>query len=132
MGKQIPMVDYLVLDEGEAHLVAHSCKSCGAVYFDRRNACARCGKREFEPRRLATEGSLRSFTIVHRAAPGVPAPFVSAIIDLDGGGVVKANLVGVDAKPENVKLGMRLRMTTFAAGSDDEDTEAVAFGFQPA
>jgi uncharacterized OB-fold protein len=132
MGKQIPMVDYLILDEGEPHLVAHACTSCGALFFDRRNGCARCGKRGFEQKRLGTKGSLRAFTIVHRAAPGVPVPFVSAIVDLDGAGVVKANLVGVEPEADNVKLGMRLKMATFTAGADDDGTEAVAFGFEPA
>ncbi len=132
MGTRIPMVDYLVLEAGDEHLVSRSCTSCEALYFDRRNACARCGGREFTPRRLSNEGSLRAFTIVHRAAPGVPTPYVSAIVDLDGGGVVKANLVGVDPDPVGIELGMKVRMTTFAAGTDDEGTEAVAFGYEKA
>jgi uncharacterized OB-fold protein len=120
------------LDSGEPHLVANTCSSCGAQYFDRRNACAKCGKPgPFEPKKLASTGSLRSFSIIKRGAPGVP-PFVSCIVDLDGGGVVKANLVGVQPAPENVKLGMPVRMTTFVAGNDDDGTEAIAFGYQPA
>ena len=59
-------------------------------------------------------------------------PYVSAVVDLDGGGVVKANIVDIDPTPENVKLGMPVRLTTFVAGTDDEGTEAVAFGFEPA
>jgi uncharacterized OB-fold protein len=132
MGQQMPIVDYLVLDDGEPHLVAHTCTECGAQYFDRRNACAKCGKRSFEPRPLGGEGTVRSFTIVHRAAPGVPTPYVSAIVDLDGGGVVKANVVNVEPVPEKVTLGMPVRLTTFVAGTDDDGTEAVAFGYEPA
>ena len=77
-----------------------------------------------------TEGELRAFTIVHRAAPGVPTPYVSAVVDLEGGGVVKANLVNVDPDPDNIKLGMPVRLTTFVAGTDDDGTEAIAFGFE--
>ena len=44
---QIPMVDYLILDD-EPHLVSNECAECGALFFDRRNACAACGKRQFE------------------------------------------------------------------------------------
>src|SRR5439155_22831827 len=132
MGKQIPLVDYLVLDDGAPHLVANACKQCGALYFDRRTACAKCGKREFGKKKLGTEGSLRAFTIVHRAAPGIPAPYVSAIVDLEGGGVVKANVVDTEANPDNIKLGMPVRLTTFSVGTDDEGTDAVAFGFAPA
>jgi uncharacterized OB-fold protein len=129
--RQIPVVDYLVL-EGEPHLEANACTACGAVFFDRRNACARCGKLEFTREALATTGTLRSFTIVHRAAPKVPVPYVSSVVELDGGGVVKANLVDAGAEPDKIDLGMRVRLTTFVCGRDEEGTEAVAFGFTPA
>jgi uncharacterized protein len=131
MGTQIPMVDYLVLDDGDPHLAAHSCTKCGALYFDRRVACAKCGARGFERKPLSRDGTVRAFTIVSRAAPGVPTPYVSAVVDLDGGGVVKANIVEVDPDPDKIELGMPVRLTTFAAGTDDEGTEAVAFGFAP-
>ena len=84
MGRQIPMVDYLVLEGGEPHLVANACANCGALYFDRRMACAKCGKTEFGKKSLASDGTVRAFTIVHRAAPGIPTPYVSAIVDLEG------------------------------------------------
>jgi len=132
MGQQIPIVDYLVLDDGEPHLAANACTSCGALYFDRRNACAKCSGRTFERKSLGGDGAVRSFTITHRAAPGVPTPYVSAIVDLAGGGVVKGNIVNVEPDPEHVRLGMSVRLTTFVAGTDDDGTEAVAFGFEPA
>ena len=75
---------------------------------------------------------MRSFTIVHRSVPGVPVPYVSALVDLDGGGTVKANLSNIPPDPEHVKLGMAVRMTTFVAGTDDDGTEAIAFAFEPA
>jgi uncharacterized OB-fold protein len=131
MGQQLAMVDYLVLDDGPPHLVANACTECGALFYDRRNACARCGRQSFTKRALATTGTLRSFTIVHRAAPGVPTPYVSAIVDLDGGGVVKSNLVDVEADPVSLGLGMPLHLATFVAGTDAQGTEAVAFGFAP-
>lgn len=132
MAKQIPVVGYLQLD-GEPHLVAQECEHCGALYFGRRNACAKCFQRgPFKERRLESTGSLRAFTIVQRAAPGVKAPYVSALVDLDGGGHVKANLVNVPPSPDNIKLGMPVRLTTFTVDTDDEGNEAVAFGFEPA
>jgi uncharacterized protein len=132
MGKQVPIVDYLVLDDGAPHLVANRCDTCGALYFDRRNACAKCSGRSFTKERLADDGKVRSFTIVHRAAPGVPTPYVSAIVDLSGGGVVKANVLNVEPSPDHVRFGMEVRLTTTVAGVDDEGTEAVQFGYEPA
>jgi uncharacterized OB-fold protein len=132
MAKQVPLVNYLVIDDGDPHLVAQAC-DCGALYFDRRVACASCGKRgPFGSKKLANEGTVSSFTIIHRGAPGIPAPFVSAVVALEGGGVVKANLVDVEASPDAVKLGMPVRFATRVIGTDDDGTEAVAFGYIPA
>jgi uncharacterized OB-fold protein len=128
---QMSVVDYLVLGD-EPHLEAHACTSCGALFFDRRNACARCGKLVFEKKALGTTGVVRSYTIIHRAAPNVPVPYVSSVVELDGGGVVKGNLLEAGSDPDKIDLGMKVKLTTFACGTDDEGTEAVAFGFVPA
>src|SRR5258708_1560292 len=111
MAKQLPFVDYLVLGD-DPHLLAKECTSCGALYFDRRNACASCGKLEFGTRRLSDDGVVRTFSIVHRATPDVKMPYVSAVVDLEGGGMVKANLVDVEPTPEQVQLGMKVTLTT--------------------
>jgi uncharacterized protein len=131
MTQQLPYVSYLKLGS-EPHLEAQECRSCGALFLDRRNACASCGGLDFGPRRLASDGALRAFTIVHRATPDVTVPYVSAIVDLDGGGVVKANLVGVPAAPGQLMPGMRLTMTTFVVGTDSGGTQAIGFGYTPA
>ena len=132
MAKQVPIVDYLVIDDGPPHLVAWESTDSGALYFDRRNADAKGGGTSFRRKNLATTGKVRSFTIVHRTVPGVPAPYVSALVDLDGGGCVKGNLTNTPPDPDHVKLGMPVRLTTFVAGTDDDGTEAIAFAFEPA
>ena len=129
MAEQIPLVDYLVLG-GEPHLVANECTNCGARFFDRRNACASCGKNEFRPVDIDTSGEVRAFTIVTFAAPGVPVPYVAAVVDC-GGTSVRANLINVDPDPEHVSLGMKVRLTTEVIGTDANGTEAVGFGFEP-
>ena len=129
--KQMAVVDYLVLGDAP-HLEANACTACGALFFDRRNACARCGKFEFVRKPLAITGIVRSYSIIHRAAPNVPVPYVSSVIELDGGGFVKANLIDAGSDPEKIELGMKVKLTTFSCGVDDEGTEAVAFAFTPA
>lgn len=133
MTKQVPLVDYLVLDPKDgAHLTAHECPSCGALYLQRRNACARCfSVGPFKTRRLAGTGTVRTFTIVQRAAPGTKVPFVSAVVEIDGGGYVKTNIVNTEPTPDAIWLGMPVSLTSFVVGTDDEGTEAVAFGFEP-
>jgi uncharacterized OB-fold protein len=131
VSSQIPIVDYLVLDDGAPHLVAHECTNCGAHFFDRRNACANCSGTEFRAVDVPTDGVLRTFTIVTFAAPGIPVPFVAGVVDC-GGTSVRANIINVDADPEHVTLGMKVRLATFSLGSDEAGTEAVGFGFEPA
>ena len=127
---QIPLVGYLVLGE-RPHLAANRCTSCGARFFDRRNACASCFATSFEKVDIATDGEVRAFTIVTFAAPGVPVPFVSAIVDCDGTSV-RGNIINTAPDPEHVTLGMRVRLTTYSLGTDDHGTEAIGFGFEPA
>lgn len=130
MGKPVPIVSYLRLDDPPV-LVAQECDACGARYFDRRNACASCGRRAFHDQVLSRSGRLRSFTIVHRAAPGVAVPFVSTTVELEDGSSVKANLVDVAPDPVQIQLGGPVELTTWIHGTDDEGTQAVAFGFRP-
>lgn len=127
---QVPLVDYLVLGD-EPHLIARECTSCGARFFDRRNACAGCFGTEFAEVGIPTEGELRTFTIVSLAAPGIEVPFASGVIDC-GGTSVRGNLRNVEVSPEHIHTGMKLRLTTYSLGSDDNGVEAIAFGFEPA
>lgn len=128
---QIPFVHYLALDDGPPHLVAHECTSCGAHYFDRRNACAGCFGTEFRSVDVATTGELRTFSIVAFAAPGVEVPFVAGVVDCDGTSVM-ANIINVDPTPEKIHTGMSVRLATYSMGVDSDGVEAIGFGFEPA
>jgi uncharacterized protein len=129
VGQRIAQVDYLVLGN-EPHLVAHECIGCGARYFDRRNACAGCFGTEFAPVDVATTGEVRTFTIVSLAAPGIPVPFVAAVVDCDGTSV-RGNLINVEPDADHVATGMNVRLATYSMGLDEAGTEAVGFGFEP-
>jgi uncharacterized OB-fold protein len=127
--QQVPLVDYLVLGE-QPHLSAHECTECSARYFDRRNACASCCGASFREVPVASDGTVTTFTIVSFAAPGIPVPFVSAVIDCEGT-PVRANLVDVPPDPEHVHTGMRVSLTTFSIGTDSDGVDAIGFGFRP-
>ena len=130
MPDRIPLVDYLVL-EPEPHLVAHECTACGARYFDRRNACAQLLRHRVPSTvPIATTGEVRAFTIVSLAAPGIPVPFVAAVVDCDGTSV-RANVVNTQPDADHVHVGMKVRLATQLVGVDDAGTEAIGFGFEP-
>jgi uncharacterized OB-fold protein len=126
---QVPIVDYLSLSP-TPHLVANECASCGARFFDRRNACASCFGTDFRKVDIDTQGELRSFTIVTFASPGVPVPFVAGIVNC-GGTSVRANVINCDPTPDKVHLGMKVRLATYSLGDDDHGSEAIGFGFEP-
>lgn len=127
----ISLVDYLSIDDdGMPRLIAHECTSCGARYFDRRNACAACFAQEFRPAEVARDGVLRAFTIVHFAAEGVPVPFIAGVVDCDGT-AVRGNVVNVPPDPEHVSVGMKVRLTTVPVGTDENGVDAVGYGFEP-
>jgi uncharacterized OB-fold protein len=129
MGKQVPLVEYLAL-EPEPHLVANECTQCGARFFDRRNACASCENDQWKQVDIATTGEVKAFTIVSMAAPGVPVPFIAAVVDCDGTSV-RGNILGVEPDADNLSLGMKVELTTSSVGTDSEGTEAVGYGFRP-
>lgn len=127
---QVPHVNYLVLGD-DPHLVANECVACGARFFDRRNACASCFATDFRQVDVPTEGEVVSFTIVTFASPGVPVPFVAAIVKC-GKTSVRANIINCDPTPEKVSLGMKVKLATYSLGADDNGVEAIGFGFEPA
>ena len=127
---RVPLVDYLVIDDGDPYLVARECTACGARFFDRRNACAACFGTDFTTVPIARQGVLRTFTIVAHAAPGVEVPFVAGVVDCDGTSV-RGNLRNVVPDADHVRTGMRVRLTTYSLGTDDNGVEAIGFGFEP-
>ena len=124
MTKTIPHVDYLELGD-KPHLVANECTSCGARFFDRRNACAKCFKNDFKKVAISTDGILKSFTIVAFAAPGVPVPFVAGIIDC-GGTSVRGNVVN-SANAASTQLTSNARDLYSAAAANGEQSAKVVY-----
>jgi uncharacterized OB-fold protein len=129
MAEQIPLVDYLVLGDAP-HLTAHQCVACGARFFDRRNACAACTATDFATVDIDPNGTLRAYTIVSFAAPGIPVPYVAGVVD-SAGTSIRANVINVEPDPEHVTLGMKVKLATYSIGTDDNGTEAIGFGFEP-
>jgi len=130
VAQQVPLVDYLVLGD-DPHLQASECTGCKARYFDRRNACASCFGTDFTTVDVPSDGVVTAFTIVAHAAPGIDVPFVAAVIDCDGTSV-RGNIINTQPDDEHVKLGMPVKLVTYSVGIDDNGTEAVGFGYEPA
>ncbi len=133
--KPLPAVDFLKLPDGGApYLEGHKCGACGAIFLGARTVCSKCGVRDkIAPTKLANTGKLYVYSIVHRSFPGIQVPYVSAIVDLDGGGTVKGNLIGIDPNPEKIKLGMPVDVVYKDAlgRKDREGNSYISYFFQP-
>jgi uncharacterized OB-fold protein len=104
------------------------------VFLGERAVCSACGARgSLEPFRLGSRGTLYVYSIVHRSFPGIEVPYVSAIVDLDGGGTVKGNLINVEPNPEKVRLGMPVEVVYKDAlgRKDREGNSYLSYFFQP-
>ena len=80
----------------------------------------------------ATRGELHVFSIVHQSAPGIPTPYVAAIVDLPEGVSVRCNISGVEPDPKNLKFGMPVQFVTEKIRTDREGNDVIAFSFKPA
>ena len=127
----------------DAYLKALQSEQTGEVFlyehtrrFDSSSLDPADGK--LKPVRLSKEGEVWVYTIVYQSFPGVPTPFVGAIIDLPVEGdpkhtvAVRANVVDVEADPAKVKMGMKVKMRCRVRGQDKEGNDVVLFEFVPA
>ena len=74
-----------------------------------------------------------SYSIVHRSFPGIEVPYISAIVDLDGGGTVKGNLINIESEPSKIQFDMKVK-TVFkdALGRrDKEGNSYICYFFEP-
>jgi uncharacterized OB-fold protein len=131
-----PAVPFIKFDSaGEPFIQGLRCRSCGAVMIDERLACPACGARDgFDSFRAAQNGKLHAYSIVRRSYPGVPVPFVSAIVDLEDGLSLKGNLVAVAPEPEALPANLPVRLVFGDAlgRRDKEDASYIAYFFEPA
>jgi uncharacterized OB-fold protein len=134
--KQKPIVPFLHLPDepGEQpYLLGSKCGSCGTVFVGERLACARCLSTEpMQPVRFSGKGTLHVFSIVHQSGPGIPVPYIAAIVDLQEGGSVRCNLEGIDPDPDKLEFGMPVEMFAEKIREDREGNDVIAFKFRPA
>jgi scaffold protein (connect acetoacetyl-CoA thiolase and HMG-CoA synthase) len=91
-------------------LEGQRCKDCGAVQFPPRSACGACRSKETEPYRFSGRGTVFSFAEVAQAPKGFSAPYMVALVELEEGVRVTAQLTDVD--PDEVEIGMPVEMVT--------------------
>ena len=128
-----PIVPFLHLGNGEKpHLAGKQC-GCGAIYLGHRVACSKCfATGPFTDIRLSDKGSLWTYSIVYQSAPGIPTPYVAAIVDLPEGISVRCTLIDVEPDPAKIRFGIPVEMVTKKVREDKDGNDVIAFFFRPA
>lgn len=129
-----PLVPHLTLGDSreQDYINGSKCKNCGALYVGPRLFCAKCSTQgPFEALKLSNTGEVHVWSIIHQATPYVKAPYIAAIVDLEGGGSVNTNIEGIEPLPENLKFGMKVKMFTEKVSEDKEGNSYVAYKFKP-
>lgn len=107
------------------------CNPCGSHYFYPRAACPRCGSSDVTWVAASGRARLHTYVINHRAAPGFEedGPYAIAVVELEEGPRMMANIVGVPNTPEDLQLDMELEVRFEPRGKDGEQLVPV---FAPA
>jgi uncharacterized OB-fold protein len=89
-------------------LKAQKCKKCGEVFFPPRARCPKCLSKELGWVELSGRGELYSWSEIHVPPLAFEKPYVLGIIDLEER--VGRIITRIDAKPEELKIGMKMKI----------------------
>ena len=131
----LPVVEYLKLPEdGDPYLEGHKCEDCNSIFLGEREVCSNCTARgKIKPVKLSNKGKLYSYSITFRSFPGIDVPYISAIVDLEGGGTVKGNLIDCEPDPEKIEFDMPVEVVFDDAlgRKDAEGNSYISYFFKP-
>ena len=115
--------------EGELRFLR--CQDDGTYVHPPTPRCPECWGKNLAPEAVSGDASVHTFTVNHQPwMPGPELPFVLAIVELpeQAGLRLTTNIVNCD--PENVTVGMPVRVT-FEAHVDGDETVYIPL-FEPA
>lgn len=91
-------------------LEGRRCTACEAVQFPPRDRCEKCRETNLEPHCLSGRGKVYAHAEVSQAPRGFTAPYVVAMIELEEGMKVTAQLTDVESR--DVAVGLPVEMVT--------------------
>ena len=100
----------------KGELLLQRCRACSRPYFPPQPFCLRCAHDDVEVFRASGYGTLHSYVINHRAAPGFTAPYIIAVVELDEGPRMLTNLVGVEPDPAVLPLDLLVEVVFEVVG----------------
>jgi uncharacterized OB-fold protein len=80
----------------EGRFLGLKCHQCGGYTAPPQKVCSGCGSEDMEIVELSRRGKVRTFTVIHVAAEGYQAPYIVALIELEEGPWVTANIININ------------------------------------
>ena len=119
---------YWRLSDQHYRLIGEQCAHCGVHIFPPRDVCPDCVAPAQELYAFSGAGTVYGFTTVPDAPEGFSdqAPYTLAMIKLEEGPLVTAQLTDLDAQPE---IGMRVEMVTRKLRTDG-DAGIIVYGYK--
>ncbi len=110
-------------------LVGEVCPHCTAKIFPPRDICPECGDEAKDLYQFSGRGEVYSYTTLYNAPAGYEeqAPYTVAMVQLEEGPLVTAQLTDIDVKEP--KVGMPVEMVTRKLGSEG-DRGILIYGYK--
>ena len=117
------------LQQQRYRLVGEVCEKCGARIFPPRDVCPGCEAPAQTPFVFSGQGEVYSYSTVYNPPRGFEefAPYTVALVHLDEGPMVTAQLTDVDA--DEVRIGMPVEMVTRKVQRGGEQG-AIVYGYK--
>lgn len=123
----------------EPQLIGSRCSKCGIITFPAQGSCPRCGSDEMAQQLLSRNGTLWAWTTQSFPPPSPPyvgpvgddfVPYGLGFVELPGEVRVESRLTTAD--PDQLRVGMPMRLTVIPFGTDEGGHPRVTFAFEPA
>lgn len=111
-------------------LVGEICPHCEAKIFPPRDVCPECSREAKTEFQFSGRGEVYSYTTVYDAPAGYEeqAPYTVALVKLEEGPVITAQLTDLDGK--HVEIGMPVEMVTRKLRNDGDERGLIVYGYK--
>lgn len=112
------------------NLIGSKCTNCGRVFFPPRVICPDCRRKgNIEDIKFSGKGKIYTYSIVRSPSSDfkIEAPYAVAIIELEEGAKLTAQIVDTDI--DNINIGDPVEMV-FRKISEDGDDGVISYGYK--
>ena len=111
-------------------LMGEVCPHCEYKIFPPRDVCPNCGDEAKTLYSFSGKGEVFSYTTIYEAPSGYDAnaPYTVAIVKLDEGPMVTAQLTDIGDQP--IEIGMPVEMVTRKIRNDGDERGIIVYGYK--